>query len=77
MTTTVMREQLIAYLAQADDNKIKGLYSLLEENIAEHTSVDLTKEQVDFLDTERKLHMSGESRSYSWQEAKNMIRKAS
>ena len=28
-----MREQLVAYLAEADDKKIARLYSLLEDNI--------------------------------------------
>jgi hypothetical protein len=74
MTTSVMREQLIAYLSQADEGKIKGLYSLLEEAISERSAMKLTKEQLDFLNNERQLHLSGKSQSYSWEETKEYIR---
>ena len=74
MTTTIMREQLIAYLTSADDKKITGLYSLLEENIHENSHVAFSKEQLDFLYDERKKHFSGESMSYNWEEMKDMIR---
>jgi len=49
MTTTIMRERLIAYLTSADDKKITGLYSLLEDNIHESSHVAFSKEQLDFL----------------------------
>ncbi len=75
MTTSVMREQLIAYLTDADDKKIMGLYALLEENIQEKALPSLTEEQLGFLNEERKKHLSGESKSYSWEEVKDMIRK--
>ncbi len=74
MTTTVMREQLVAYLADADDKKIIGLYTLLEDSIKEKNST-LTEEQLVFLKKERKKHLDGESASYSWEEVKEMIRK--
>ena len=71
MTTAGMRKQLMTYLSEADDKKIKGLYSLLEDNLISH---DLTKEQLEFLNKERQLHVSGESKSYSWEETKAFIR---
>jgi len=74
MTTTIMRERLIAYLTSADDKKITGLYSLLEENIHESSHFSFSKEQLDFLYNERKKHLSGESISYNWEEVKDMIR---
>lgn len=75
MTTAAMREQLIAYLSAADDKKIEGLYSLLEDNIKDAASVTLTAEQLDFLNKEREMHLKGESKSYSWEEARELIRK--
>ncbi len=33
MTAAMKRERLITYLADADDKKVKALYSLLEEYI--------------------------------------------
>jgi len=74
MTIAVMREQLLAYLTDADDKKIKGLYSLLEENITDRSLNTLTKEQLDFLNKERQLHLSGKSKSYTWEETKEFIR---
>ena len=73
MTTSVMREQLIAYLTSADDKKIAGLYSLLEDNLPTVT-VTLSAEQLNFLDEERKKYLSGEGKSYNWEEVKQMIR---
>ncbi len=75
MTTAVMRAQLIAFLSNADERKIKGLYSLLEENIIEQSSTEeLTKAELTFLNKERKLHFSGKSKSYTWEETKEFIR---
>ncbi len=36
---------------------------------------DLTAQQLAFLDEERRKHFNGESKSYSWDEVKNLIRK--
>jgi hypothetical protein len=74
MTTSVMRAQLIAYLADADDKKIMGLYALLEDIIQGKTSSGLTREQLNFLSEERKKHLNGESISRSWEEVKELIR---
>ena len=70
-----MRKQLMAYLQNADDKKIKGLYSLLEDTIEEKKSSGLTKEQLKFLNEEHRKHLNGESKSYTWEEVKDKIRK--
>ena len=75
MTTSAMREQLITFLADADDKKIKGLYALLEDNIREKNAPELTEKQLLFLNEERRKHLNGESKSYSWEDVKEMIRK--
>ena len=49
MTTAAKRKQLIAYLEEADDKKIIGLYSFLEDTLHEKTSSELTDEQLAFL----------------------------
>ncbi len=73
MTTSAMRKQLIEYMADADDKKIKGLYSLLEETLQEKNTSPLTVEQLAFLDEERRKYFSGEGKSYTWNEMKEMI----
>lgn len=74
MTTSAMRTQLIAWLADADDKKIKGLYSLLEENIQEKATSGFTDEQLMFLNEEHRKHINGESKSYTWDEVKSKIK---
>lgn len=62
------------YLADADDNKLKALYTILEDNIEETNSFVLTKEHLKILNEERELHISGKSKSYSLEEATQIIR---
>jgi len=75
MTIAHMREHLIAYLLNADGKKIKGLYSLLEDNIQKDALIDLSKDELDFVNRERNKHLNGESKSYNWEEVKDLIRK--
>jgi hypothetical protein len=74
MTTVAMREQLMTYLANADDNKLKALYTILEDKMDENEPVSLTQEQISILEDEDKLHFNGASKSYNWEEAKQIIR---
>ena len=74
MTTAAMREQLMTYLADADDNKLKALYTLLEDKMEENPPFALTKEQIKILEEEDTLHFTGKSKSYNWEEAKQIIR---
>jgi hypothetical protein len=43
-------------------------------NANQMNPLSLTSEQLTFLDEERKKHFSGEGKSYSWDEVKEMIR---
>ena len=74
MTTTVIREKLINYIIEANDKKVKGLYMLIEDEITGGEEFKLTKNQVKILEEESEKHSSGKSKSYSWQEAKEIIR---
>ena len=74
MTAAAMRKELIAWLSDADDKKIKGLYTLLEANIGA-SGPELTAAELALVNKERKLHISGTSKSYTWTEAKELIRK--
>ena len=73
MTTITMRQKLMTYLADADDSKVKALYTLLENDIDENTFV-LTNEQLKILDREHELHVAGQSKSYTREEASQIIR---
>jgi hypothetical protein len=74
MTTLTARQKLISYLADADETKVNALFTLLESDIQEDNSFSLTDEQLVILENERHLHISGQSKSYSRQEAADIIR---
>ncbi|RYZ95257.1 MAG: hypothetical protein EOP47_26180 [Sphingobacteriaceae bacterium] len=71
MTITAIRKKLIDYLADADADKVKAIYTLLENEIEEQ--YELTEEQFEILDRERELHLNGLSKSYSRQEARLLV----
>jgi hypothetical protein len=74
MTTPAIRKKLMTYLADADDSKVKALYTLLEKEIQQDESFALTDEQLQILEKEREMHINGESKSYSREEAKQIIK---
>lgn len=74
MTTTAIRKQLMTYIADADDKKVKGLYMLIEDEISKKEKFTLSAAELKRLDKERDLHIKGKSKSYSWPEAKEIIR---
>lgn len=74
MTTTTIRKKLISFIADADEKKVKGIYLLVEDEIAKERKFKLTAEQAAFLDEEKKKHVSGKSKSLSWEAAKKIIR---
>ena len=74
MATLSIRQKLLSYLATADDNKVKAIYTLLETDIQDEPSFILTDEQLAILDKERDLHISGQTKSYSRHEAIGIIR---
>lgn len=56
-------------------SKIKAIYTLLEKEIQDEDTVSLTKEQLAILDKEREMHLNGQTKSYSRQEANQIIRR--
>ena len=74
MTIAAIRKKLITYIADAGDNKIKGLYLLIEDEVNNDHKLNLSVEHLKFLDLERKKHMKGKSKSFNSIEAKQIIR---
>ena len=92
MTTAAIRTKLMDIIANADDKKVKALYTLLvhEEKGQgsytlpndemsfvndNHSSFILTASHIEILDAEREKHLAGKCKSYTWEEAKKIIRK--
>ncbi len=74
MTVAAIREKIKNYVDDVDDKKVKALYTLLQDEIEESASFSLTKEQLQILDEEHALHIAGKSKSYSWEETKEILR---
>jgi hypothetical protein len=74
MTTLAIRKKLMTYLADADDNKVKALYTLLEKELQQDELSVLTDEHLQILEREREMHINGQSKSYSREEAWQIIK---
>lgn len=74
MTTTTIRKKLMTYIADADDKKVKGLYMLVEDGLSNNKKFKLSDGHIKFLNEEREKHIKGKSKSYMWEEAKQIIR---
>ena len=74
MTTLTSRQKLISYLADADETKVNALFTILEKEIQEEENFLLSDEQLDILENERYMHVSGQSKSYTRQEAAEVVR---
>ncbi len=72
MATLSIRQKLMSYLATADDNKVKAIYTLLEADITEPRFV-LSNEQLSILDREHEMHLAGQTKSYSRLDAIEII----
>jgi hypothetical protein len=74
MATLTIRQKLMSYLADADDSKVKAIYTLLKKEIQEEEGITLTDEQLSILDQEHDMHVSGKTKSYNRKEASQIIR---
>lgn len=74
MTAWALRDTIMAYVADANEEQLQKIYTLLSDKMPANLP-ELTEDQLKFLDNERRKHISGESRSYTWSEVKDNIRK--
>lgn len=74
METISIRQKLHQYIDQGDDKLLKLMYALAKEyNEDDDSAYEFSEEEVKRFDERRSKRLSGESRTYSWQEAKEMI----
>ncbi len=73
MTPTLIRKKLISYLENADEKKVKAIYTIFEDDINDENSFTLSEKQVKFLDNEKQNHLSSKSKSYTWEDAKKLL----
>jgi hypothetical protein len=74
METTDIREKLHEYVNNSDEKLLKLLYVLAKEyNDEDDFEYEFSETELDDFEKRRSKRISGESKTYSWKEAKEMI----
>ena len=73
MTTSAIKLKLHNYIENAEQKKLKAIYTMLESEIETSTSL-LTSTQKKELDFRLDEYMKGKSKSYSWDEVVKKIK---
>jgi len=74
MQTTAIRQQLHKYVDSSDDKLLKLMLALAREyNDDVELEYQFTDEDIKLFDERRAKRLSGESKVYSWDDARNII----
>ncbi|MDB5210672.1 MAG: hypothetical protein JWQ30_1499 [Sediminibacterium sp.] len=74
MTAINMREKLHQYVDKSDEKLLKLMYALAKEyNEDDDIEYEFTAEDIERFDQRRQSRLRGESKTYSVQEARDMI----
>lgn len=75
MQTNTLREKLHQYVDSGDDKLVKLLYTLAKEYNEEDDDIDsyFTANDIQMFDERREKRITGDSKTYSWEEAKTFI----
>lgn len=73
MENAVIKEELRKYIDIGDEKLLKLMYALAKEYTEMEDEYELTNDQIEELDRIREMRISGESKGYSWSEAKKII----
>lgn len=71
MTKAALKKKLHEYIDLSDEKILKAVYTILESNmVAAEPEVEYTPAQLKELNKRRKDHLSGKSKSYTFEEVK-------
>lgn len=74
MTTNTIRKKLTNYIQEADPKKLKAIYTLVEQDVAQQEDEELDDELLVELDKRSAEMIAGTAKTYSWEEVEeNMI----
>ena len=74
MEAISIREKLHQYVDDSDEKLLKLMFALAKEyNEDDELDYEFTAEEIKEFDELRRRRLSGESKTYSWNEAKNLI----
>lgn len=69
-----IRQKLYQYVDKGDDKLLKLMYALAKEYTREDDfEYAFSDEEIKLLEDRRVKRLSGESKTYSWQEAKDIV----
>jgi hypothetical protein len=71
MKSIELKQEVHGYIEQADDKILQAIKTLVKPNI-EH--IQLSKEQKKELDKRKKNHLSGASKSFTWEQTEKMLK---
>ena len=76
MTTAVLKKKLNKAINEIDDAQfLEALHTIVSSKQEEELIYELSTEQKKELDRRKANHLSGKSKSYSWEEVKSSILK--
>lgn len=73
MNTIVIKEKLHNYIENCDDKVLKLMFAIAKEYSEEDDSYEFTDEEIKVFQERREARLSGASKTYSWQDAKQKI----
>ena len=74
MEQASMRQKLHQYIDKGDDKLLKLMYAVAREyNEDDDIEYQFTDEEIKLFEERRAKRLSGESKTYSWKEAKEII----
>lgn len=74
MQTTIIRQKLHQYIDNSDEKLLKLMFALAKEyNEDDEEEYEFTAEDIKLFDERRQKRINGESKTYSWNEAKDLI----
>jgi putative addiction module component (TIGR02574 family) len=71
MKSIELKQEIHGYIEQADDKVLKAIKTLVKPSIVQ---IQLSKEQKQELDKRKKAHISGKSKSYTWEQTEKMLK---
>lgn len=74
MEVANIRQKLHQYIDKADEKLVKLMYAVAKEyNDEDDFEYEFTDEEIRLFEERRAKRLSGESKTYNWQEAKEII----
>jgi hypothetical protein len=73
METDSIREQLHQYINKSDEKLLRLMYALAKEYNDDDLDYEFTEDDIGLFNERKNKRTVGESKTYSWQEAKKII----